>query len=71
LFLGDGGWIEIVSSFAPEVRYATCNQSEQGSKTLLFLTNKTKVQILEYGQMTGKVNGSGVLFPLPSKKKNA
>ena len=42
LFLGDGGRIEIVSSFAPEVRYATCNQSEQGSKTLLFFDQSDK-----------------------------
>ena len=42
LFLGDGGRIEIVSLFAPEVRYATCNQSEQGSKTLLFFDQSDK-----------------------------
>ena len=42
LFLCDGSGIEIVSSFAPEVRYATCNQSEQGSKTLLFLDQSDK-----------------------------
>ena len=71
LFLGDGGRIEIVSSFAPQVRYATiATNQNRAQRPFCFLTNQTKVQILDYGQTTGKVNVSSVLFsPSPLKKR--
>ena len=37
----------------------------RAQRPFCFLTNQTKVQILDYGQTTGKVNVSGVLFPPP------
>ena len=55
---------------ALEVRYLACNQLVQGSKGVFcFLTNQTKVQFLYYGQMTRKVNVSGILFPSYRKQK--
>ena len=42
----------------------------RAQRPFCFLTNQTEVQILDYGQTTGKVNVSGVLFsPSLVKKK--
>ena len=59
-----------ILKIAPKVRYVACNQWVQGSEGSCFSTNQTKVQILDYGQTTRKVNVSGQLSPhLPNERE--